>query len=127
MGASGYTQAFTLRPDSGLRGPGIRRRRNCCRRGDRSFSPWSSWFPPLQSFSIPRLKLVFTSGEMAMFRLSKWVVFGLAVWMLAAREAKAGVGFQPVSPDELKHTSQPQATGAAAIFFYRQGRPGGNA
>src|SRR6202140_1567184 len=120
MGASGYTQAFTLRPDSGLRGPGIRRRRNCCRRGDRSFSPWSSWFPPLQSFSIPRLKLVFTSGEMAMFRLSKWVVFGLAGWMLAAREAKAGVGFLPVPPDELKLTSEPQAPGAAAIILYRQ-------
>jgi transglutaminase-like putative cysteine protease len=55
-----------------------------------------------------------------MFRLSKWVVFGLAVWMLAAREAKAGVGFLPVSPDELKLTSEPQAPGAAAIILYRQ-------
>ena len=50
-----------------------------------------------------------------MFRLGKWVVFGLAVWMLAAQEAKAGVGFLPVSPDELKLTSEPQAPGAPAI------------
>src|ERR1700676_446705 len=106
MGASGYTQAFTLRPDSGSRGPGIRRRRKCCRREDRSFSPWSSWFPPLQSFSTPLLNLVFTLGEMAMFRLSKWVVLGLAVWMWATQEAKAGIGFQPISPDELKLTSE---------------------
>jgi hypothetical protein len=63
-----------------------------------------------------------TPGEimMAMFRLGKWVVVGLAVWMLAAQEAKAGVGFQPVSPDELKMTSEPLAPGAPAIILYRQ-------
>jgi len=55
-----------------------------------------------------------------MFRLSKWVLLGLAVWMLAAQEAKAGVGFQPLSPDELKLTSEPQAPGAPAIILYRQ-------
>ena len=55
-----------------------------------------------------------------MFRLSKWVLLGLAVWMLAAQEAKAGVGFLPVSPDELKLTSEPQAPGAPAIILYRQ-------
>ena len=55
-----------------------------------------------------------------MFRFGKWVVLGLAVWMLAAQEAKAGVGFQPVSPDELKLTSEPQAPGAPAIILYRQ-------
>ncbi|MGA7849503.1 MAG: DUF3857 domain-containing protein [Terriglobales bacterium] len=54
-----------------------------------------------------------------MFRLSKWAVVGL-VCMLAAREAKAGVGFQPVSPDELKMTSEPLAPGAPAIILYRQ-------
>jgi len=57
---------------------------------------------------------------MAMFRLSKWVLLGLALWMLAAQEAKAGVGFLPVSPDELKLTSEPQAPGAPAIILYRQ-------
>ncbi len=55
-----------------------------------------------------------------MFRLGKWVVLGLAVWVFAAPEAKAGVGFQPVSPDELKLTSEPQAPGAPAIILYRQ-------
>jgi hypothetical protein len=55
-----------------------------------------------------------------MFRLSKWVLLGLALWMLAAQEAKAGVGFLPVSPDELKLTSEPQAPGAPAIILYRQ-------
>jgi len=55
-----------------------------------------------------------------MFPLSKWVVLGLVVLMLAAREAKAGVGFLPVSPDELKLTSEPQAPGAPAIILYRQ-------
>ena len=55
-----------------------------------------------------------------MFRLTKWVVLGLAVWMLAAQEAKAGIGFQPVSPDEIKMTSEPLAPGAPAIILYRQ-------
>src|SRR5579859_2347122 len=32
----------------------------------------------------------------------------------------AGIGFQPVSPDELKLTSEPLAPGAAAIILYRQ-------
>jgi Domain of Unknown Function with PDB structure (DUF3857) len=32
----------------------------------------------------------------------------------------AGVGFQPVSPEELKMTSEPQAPGAPAIILYRQ-------
>ena len=55
-----------------------------------------------------------------MFRLGKWVAVGLAVGMLATRVAKAGVGFQPVSPDELKMTSEPLAPGAPAIILYRQ-------
>jgi len=55
-----------------------------------------------------------------MVRLGKWVMVGLAVWILAAQEAKAGVGFQPVSPDELKMTSEPLAPGAPAIILYRQ-------
>lgn len=55
-----------------------------------------------------------------MFRLGKWVVLGLVVWMLAAQEAKASIGFQPVSPDEIKMTSEPLAPGAPAIILYRQ-------
>jgi hypothetical protein len=34
--------------------------------------------------------------------------------------ASAGIGFQPVSPDELKLTAEPQAPGAPAIILYRQ-------
>ncbi|MGB9203726.1 MAG: DUF3857 domain-containing protein, partial [Terriglobales bacterium] len=55
-----------------------------------------------------------------MFRSIQWVVVGLALWVLAAQQAKAGVGFQPVSPDELKMTSEPLAPGAPAIILYRQ-------
>lgn len=45
--------------------------------------------------------------------------------VLAAAEffpttAQAGIGFQPVSPDELKMTSEPLAPGAPAIILYRQ-------
>ena len=31
-----------------------------------------------------------------------------------------GIDFQPVSPDELKMTSEPQAPGAPAIILFRQ-------
>jgi len=44
----------------------------------------------------------------------------LVVCLLAASTAKAGIGFQPVSPDELKMTSEPLAPGAPAIILYRQ-------
>jgi len=54
-----------------------------------------------------------------MFRIGKWIVAGLAVCAFAAQAAQA-VGFQPVSPDELKMTSEPQAPGAPAIILYRQ-------
>ena len=55
-----------------------------------------------------------------MFRLGKWAVVGLAVCVFTTVHAKAGVGFQPVSPDELKMTSEAQAPGAPAIILYRQ-------
>ena len=55
-----------------------------------------------------------------MFRLGKWMVLGFAVWMLTAQPAHAGLGFQPVSTDELKMTSEPLAPGAPAIILYRQ-------
>ncbi len=57
---------------------------------------------------------------MTMLRLDKWLAVGLALGMLAAQEAKAGIGFQPVSPDELKMTSEPLAPGAPAIILFRQ-------
>jgi hypothetical protein len=56
-----------------------------------------------------------------MFRSGKWaLVAAIGIWMLAAQEAKAGIGFQPVSSDELKMTSEPLAPGAPAIILYRQ-------
>jgi hypothetical protein len=55
-----------------------------------------------------------------MFRLGKWVVVGLAICMLATRTARAGIGFQPVSSDEIKMTSEPLAPGAPAVILYRQ-------
>src|ERR1700686_4227045 len=122
MGASGYTQAFTLVPDSGSRGAGN------SEEAELAVAATSAACPPgVRCSRLQQILLVetsvepaFTSGEMAMFRFGKWVVLGLAVWMLAAQEAKAGVGFQPVSPDELKLTSEPQAPGAPAIILYRQ-------
>ena len=55
-----------------------------------------------------------------MFRLCMWVVVGLAFCMLATRTARAGIGFQPILPDEIKMTSEPLAPGAPAIILYRQ-------
>ena len=55
-----------------------------------------------------------------MFRFGKWLTVSLVFWILAAPNAKAGIGFQPVSSDELKMTSEPQAPGAPAIILYRQ-------
>lgn len=46
------------------------------------------------------------------------VVVSLAMWTCAIPQAWAG--FQPVSPEELKITSEPLAPGAAAIILYRQ-------
>ncbi len=55
-----------------------------------------------------------------MFRFSMWAAVLLGVLVLAAQEARAGIGFQPVSQEELKMTSEPLAPGAPAIILYRQ-------
>jgi hypothetical protein len=55
-----------------------------------------------------------------MFRFGMWMAVPLALTLFAAPPATAGVGFQPVSPDELKMTSEPQAPGAPAIILFRQ-------
>ncbi len=55
-----------------------------------------------------------------MFRLGKLWLVGLEVCMLATLSAAVGIGFQPVSPDELKMTSEPLSPGAPAIILYRQ-------
>ncbi len=39
---------------------------------------------------------------------------------IAAQSAKASLGFQPISQDELKMTSEPQAPGAPAIILFRE-------
>lgn len=47
----------------------------------------------------------------------------LAILVFAAlsfSQQVAGIGFQPVVPEELKMTSEPQAPGAAAIILFRQ-------
>ena len=44
----------------------------------------------------------------------------LAAVLLGVIPVRAGVGFQPVSQEELKMTSEPQAPGAPAIILYRQ-------
>ena len=46
------------------------------------------------------------------------IVLGAAAWRPGI--AWAGVGFQPVSPDELKMTSEPLAPGSPAIILFRQ-------
>lgn len=52
----------------------------------------------------------------------RWILPTLCVFVLitAVQPAHAGIGFQPVSPDELKMTSDPNASGAPAIILYRQ-------
>jgi len=44
----------------------------------------------------------------------------LAIVMCLCHPTQAGIGFQPVSPDELKMTSEPKAPGAPAIILFRQ-------
>src|SRR5947209_2169373 len=44
----------------------------------------------------------------------------LAICVSLLTPAAWCIGFQPISPDELKMTSEPKAPGAAAIILYRQ-------
>jgi hypothetical protein len=48
----------------------------------------------------------------------RMIVLGLTAFLCTA--SWAGEGFQPVSPEELKITSEPLAPGASAIILYRQ-------
>jgi len=66
------------------------------------------------------LHLFWGAMIMTIFRFGKWALLGLTVCWLGAPVARAGIGFQPVSPDELKMTSEPLAPGAPAIILYRQ-------
>ena len=53
--------------------------------------------------------------------LSSFVSFLIVITAAAGLAIPAwGVGYQPVSPEELKMTSEPKAPGAPAIILYRQ-------
>jgi hypothetical protein len=50
-----------------------------------------------------------------------FVVLSLfTISLLVPLSAWAGIGFQPVNPEELKMTSEPQAPGAPAVILFRQ-------
>src|SRR5664279_4932719 len=55
-----------------------------------------------------------------MSKLSKWLAVAFLSCTIATLEVRAGVGFQPVSPDEVKLKNEPLAPGAPAIILYRQ-------
>ena len=58
---------------------------------------------------------------MTMFQSGRWpLIAASAMAILAASPAQASLGFQPISQDELKMTSEPQAPGAPAIILFRQ-------
>jgi hypothetical protein len=48
------------------------------------------------------------------------VLFVLAAGRYLPVTVRAGAGFQPISPEELKTTSEPLAPGAPAVILYRQ-------
>jgi len=52
------------------------------------------------------------------FAFSPWII--LIVALFCTTTARAGIGFQAISPEELKMTSEPKAPGAPAIILYRQ-------
>lgn len=60
------------------------------------------------------------SNGRVMFPCHLSATFAFFFLMVLAVPAAHAVGFQPVSPDELKMTSEPQAPGAPAIILYRQ-------
>ena len=55
-----------------------------------------------------------------MFRLITRLVLLFAVVVMAETVVQAGVGFQPVLPEELSMKAEPLAPGATAIILYRQ-------
>lgn len=52
--------------------------------------------------------------------LSSCLLTFIAVWMTTLAIPAWSIGFQPVSPDELKMTSEPKAPGAPAIILFRE-------
>lgn len=50
----------------------------------------------------------------------RWICLILFFVSACTARSYAGVGFQPVLPEELKMTSEPQAPGASAVILFRQ-------
>src|SRR5579871_6449482 len=44
----------------------------------------------------------------------------IAIWVTFSSLPAWSIGFQPVSPDELKMTAEPKAPGAPAIVLFRE-------
>jgi hypothetical protein len=61
---------------------------------------------------VPLRRVVFVAGFAA------FLVLAASTYRLGA--VRAGIDFQPISPEELKMTSEPLAPGAAAIILFRQ-------
>jgi hypothetical protein len=55
---------------------------------------------------------------MSTLRRSLWLCVSFCILVIAI--PAWGVGFQPVSPDELKMTAEPKAPGAPAVILFRQ-------
>src|SRR5436305_11361253 len=84
------------------------------------------WFQPLLSSLwlaaiTGRGATVKCTGSDFSARLNSFLSFTILLGMMAFRPAVGGaVGFQPVSPDELKMTAEAKAPGAPAIILFRQ-------
>lgn len=50
----------------------------------------------------------------------RWTCLLLLLVSALTARSYAGLGFQPVSPEELKMTGEPQAPGASAVILFRQ-------
>ncbi len=59
-------------------------------------------------------------GQRRVLSSCLWISIFVLFPLLLLPSSAAAVGFQPVSPDELKMTSAPQAPGAQAIILYRE-------
>lgn len=61
-----------------------------------------------------------------MVGLRSWIILAISSWcvllavVFCPSTARAGMGFQPIAPEELKMTSEPNAPGAPAIILFRQ-------
>jgi Domain of Unknown Function with PDB structure (DUF3857) len=84
--------------------------------------PASALFPLAGSvYKNEEVPTVKCAGSDFSARVNSFLSFTILLGALAFRPAVAGaVSFQPVSPDELKMTSEPKAPGAPAIILFRQ-------